>query len=77
MPKGGSLILNVLSSKKRSFFEVILGMLWWCFHRMADVGSLKDWEIRGGHRSGKKPRVFRQTEFETNGFCCGRGEEIL
>lgn len=31
---------------------------------MADVGSLKDWEIRDGHRSGKKPRVFRQREFE-------------
>lgn len=28
-----------------------------------DVGSLKDWEI-GGDRSGKKPRVFRQREFE-------------
>lgn len=30
----------------------------------ADVGSLKDWEIRGGDRSGKKPTVFRQKEFE-------------
>lgn len=31
---------------------------------MADVGSLKNWEVRGGHRSGKKPRVFTQREFE-------------
>lgn len=31
---------------------------------MADVGSLKDWEIGDGHRNGKKPRVFRQRKFE-------------
>lgn len=31
---------------------------------MADVGSLKDWEIRGRYKSGKKPRVFMQREFE-------------
>lgn len=29
----------------------------------ADVGSRKDWDIRGGDRSGKE-RVFRQREFE-------------
>lgn len=56
---------------------MLLGKQCWCFHMMVDVGSLKDWEIRGGHRNGKKPRFFRQTEFENNGFCCGRGEEIL
>lgn len=47
---------------------MLLGKLCWCLHMMADVGSLNDWEVRGGHRSGEDPRVFRQTEFENNGF---------
>jgi len=44
---------------------------------MAAVGSLKDWEIRDGHRGGQKPRVFRQTKSVNNGSYCGTEEEIL
>lgn len=45
---------------------------------MADAGSLKGWEVRGGHRNGKKPRVFRQREFENiMVFAVGEGGKAV